>query len=91
VALCGRQQDQQLPDKSRQRLWLVAIGAVNVVISLYYYLMVVKRMYLGTPRATAPIPIQGLTKVALAFLVFGILAIGIFQEPFLQRITAAIR
>ncbi len=72
------------------RLWLVALGAVNVAISLYYYLMVVKRMYLGTPRAAAPISIDGLTKTALAFLVLGILAIGIFQEPFLQYITVAL-
>jgi len=74
---------------SRQ-LALVALGAVNVVISLYYYLMVVKRMYLGNPAATAPIPLSGLTKASLSVLVLGILLIGIVQEPFLQQISLAV-
>jgi NADH-quinone oxidoreductase subunit N len=74
---------------SRQ-LWLVAIGAVNVAISLYYYLMVVKRMYLGIPAATAPIRLSPLTKASLSVLVLGILLIGIVQEPFLQQISLAV-
>jgi NADH-quinone oxidoreductase subunit N len=73
------------------RLWLVAIGAVNVAISLYYYLMVVKRMYLEAPRSTSPVRVAPLTSAVLAFLVLGILAVGIFQEPFLQRIASALR
>jgi len=73
---------------SRQ-LWLVAIGAINVAISLYYYLMVVKRMYLGTPPTPAPIPVSSHTKVALGLLVIGMLLIGIYQEPFLQQIVSA--
>jgi len=74
----------------RNRLWLVAIGAVNVAISLYYYLMIVKRMYLDPPRSASPIPITPLTKTALIVLVLGILAVGICQEPFLQRISTAL-
>lgn len=74
-----------------QRLWLVAIGAVNVAISLYYYLMVVKRMYFQAPRAATPIIMDGVAKTAFAFLILGILAIGIFQEPFLRQIAHAIR
>ena len=70
-----------------RRLWLVAIGAVNVAISLYYYLMVVKRMYLDNPSSAAPIRVNALNTGALAFLVLGILAVCIFQEPFLQRIA----
>ena len=73
------------------RVWLVAIGAVNVAISLYYYLMVVKRMYLDPPATTSPIRVDAVNKAVLAFLVLGILAIGIFQEPFLQRILSSVR
>ena len=72
------------------RLWLVAIGAVNVAISLYYYLMVVKRMYLGAPATPSPIRVSGLTKAALAGLTLGILLIGVFQAPFLQQIALAV-
>lgn len=70
------------------RVWLAALGAVNVAISLYYYLMVVKRMYLDAPRSEAPIRVSHLTTVTLAGLVIAILAVGIFQEPFV-RLTAA--
>lgn len=71
-------------------LWLAAIGAVNVAISLYYYLMIVKRMYLDAPRTTAPIVASGATYAALAGLILGILAVGIVQEPFLSRIISAL-
>jgi len=73
------------------RLWLVAIGAVNVAISLYYYLLVVKRMYLDVPRTTSPIALNPLTTTALVLLVLGILLVGIFQEPFVHLIASAIR
>jgi len=73
------------------RLWLVGIGAVNVAISLYYYLMVVKRMYLDAPATTEAIHVDTITKITLTFLLIGIFAVGIFQDPFLQRIASAIR
>ena len=70
-------------------LWLVAVGAVNVAISLYYYLMVVKRMYLDAPAASSPITVGPWERTVLTALVLGILFIGIFQEPFLQQISLA--
>jgi NADH-quinone oxidoreductase subunit N len=74
---------------SRQ-LWLVGVGAVNVAISLYYYLMVVKRMYLSAPATAAPIRISPLTKLSLSVLLVGVLLIGIIPAPFLQHITLAV-
>lgn len=73
------------------RLWLVVLGAVNVAISLYYYLLVVKRMYLDAPLVSSPISVHPITKVTLGFLLIGILALGIFQEPFLRLIASAVR
>ena len=73
-----------------RRIWLVAIGAVNVAISLYYYLMVVKRMYLDPPRTATPIRLHPLTTAALALLVLGIAGVGIFQEPFVRFIASAV-
>ena len=71
------------------QLWLVAVGAVNVAISLYYYLMVVKRMYLGAAATTVPIRVNPLTKLSISLPLLGILLIGIVQEPFLQQIALA--
>jgi NADH-quinone oxidoreductase subunit N len=73
------------------RLWLVAIGAVNVAISLYYYLMVVKRMYLNPPRSASPIQVDPVTSSVLGLLVLGIIIIGTVQQPFLERISLAVR
>ncbi|MBI4354456.1 MAG: NADH-quinone oxidoreductase subunit N [Candidatus Omnitrophica bacterium] len=73
-----------------ERLWLVAIGAINVAISLYYYLMVVRRMYLLTPSASQPIAVSGLSRTVLLLLLLGIVAIGTFQEPFLRLISSAV-
>ena len=72
------------------RLWLVAIGAVNVAISLYYYLLVVKRMYLDPPRTPAPIAVSPLTQATLALLVLGIFLVGVFQEPFVRLISSSV-
>jgi NADH-quinone oxidoreductase subunit N len=70
------------------RLWLVAVGAVNVAIALYYYLLIVKRMYLDAPRQTQPIAVPAATRVTLYVLVLGILVVGIWQAPFLRWISA---
>jgi len=72
------------------RVWLVALGAVNVAISLYYYLMVVRRMYIRPPKTRWLIPVDRVTIAILLVLVGGILIIGIFQEPFLRLMTSAI-
>jgi len=73
------------------RLGLVFIGAVNVVISLYYYLMVVRRMYLFEPSTKKSITVDRFTRTALYFLLAGIFAIGIFQGPFLEQISLLFR
>ncbi len=71
-------------------LWLVALGAVNVAVSLYYYLMVVKRMYLGQPRSPALISVDPVSTGALIILTAGIVLIGVFQDPFLEQIRASL-
>ena len=72
-------------------LWLALIAAVNIVISLYYYLIVVKRMYADAPRITSPIPVSLPMRLVLTLAILGILAIGIFQGPFLDAAMAAVR
>ncbi len=72
------------------QLWLVTIGALNVALSLYYYLMIVKRMYLGTPINPSVIRVHPVTHTTLILLVLGIFVLGIFQNPFLQQIQSAI-
>ncbi len=70
------------------RLWLAAIGAANVAVSLYYYLMVIKRMYIDPPSNPAPIRVSALSSATLVALLLAILAIGIIQQPFLAAVPS---
>ena len=72
------------------RLWLAAIGALNVAISLYYYLMVVRRMYLLAPASPQPIAVDGISRIVLLLLLLGIVVIGTVQDPFLRLVSSAV-
>jgi NADH-quinone oxidoreductase subunit N len=71
--------------------WLVVIAVLNSVVSAYYYLGVVRAMYLGQPsgegRVSASWPVLG----ALTLTSVGVLVIGIFPGQFLRLAEAAIR
>ena len=72
-------------------LWLAVIGAAAVVISLYYYLMLVKTMYVDPPTDPTPIPVSIPVRIALYACLAGMLAIGLWQEPFLKLSFAAVQ
>ena len=69
--------------------WLVVIGVVNSVISAYYYLRVVKAMFLSEPaseeRVASGLPMQ----LALAAGFLGTLAFGIYPTPLLNLARSA--
>ncbi|MBI1869862.1 MAG: NADH-quinone oxidoreductase subunit N [Chlamydiae bacterium] len=71
--------------------WLAFLGAANVVISLYYYLMIVKKMYMDEPQSTTPITISLPARIAILISMVGILFLGVFQEPALQIIDFSIK
>jgi len=58
-------------------LWLVVIAVINSVISAYYYLRVVKVMWLGEPASKAKVPSSWALRLALAISCFGVLLLGI--------------
>ena len=58
-------------------LWLVIIAVINSVISAFYYLRVVKVMWLGEPASEEKVPSSGALRIALALSCFGVLALGI--------------
>jgi NADH-quinone oxidoreductase subunit N len=61
-----------LIDGGRDFLWLAVIGAVNSVVSLYYYVRVLKVMYLEKPTVDAP----SLTFTLPTKLILGTLAVA---------------
>jgi len=63
--------------------WLVIIAVLNTIISLYYYLRVVKAMFLE--RSDNPIDAirsDFLSKASIVLCVLGVLAGGIFSQVF---------
>lgn len=61
--------------------WLAFAGAVNSVISLYYYMRVIKAMFLkGEPQAEL-IPPSRLMSVLLTVFALGVIFFGVYWAP----------
>ena len=58
-------------------LWLVIIAVINSVISAYYYLRVVKVMWLGEPLSEEKVPSSGALRLALSLSCLGVLLLGV--------------
>ena len=64
-------------------VWLVIFGAINSIISIYYYLRVVVVMYFHTSEGLVTMPAPSRTTVlALAIACWGIIVMGIFPSYF---------
>jgi NADH-quinone oxidoreductase subunit N len=68
---------------------LITVGLVNIVISMYYYLIVVKKMYINEPIDPSPVPISGPMKAVVYVGLAGTLLIGIYPQPFIDWVVAA--
>ncbi|MGD9115854.1 MAG: NADH-quinone oxidoreductase subunit N [Dehalococcoidia bacterium] len=72
-------------------LWLVIIAVINSVISAYYYLRVVKVMWLGKPAARSKVPSSLPLKIALAISCLGVLAMGIVPGFMMNLAETAVK
>jgi NADH-quinone oxidoreductase subunit N len=71
-------------------VWLAVIGVLNSIIGLYYYLIVLKHVYLYQPEEGAPsVPVTIPTRIALIVLSAGILLIGIAFAPWFDWANTA--
>jgi NADH-quinone oxidoreductase subunit N len=63
-------------------IWLAFVGILNSIIGLYYYLVVLKRVYLyRSEKEDQPIIISRPYRIALTVLSLGILLLGAFFAP----------
>jgi NADH-quinone oxidoreductase subunit N len=80
-----------LSGSSRGNYWIIGIAAANMVISLYYYLRVVKTMFMNQPVQPLPhYPLSFSVKFALLFCTVGILIVGFmgfFYEHLFQLLN----
>jgi NADH-quinone oxidoreductase subunit N len=72
-------------------LWLAALAVVNSLISLYYYLLVIKQMYVGEPEQPQRLSIPFLTNGIAFALVIGIFFVGLFPQPLFKATDKAVQ
>jgi NADH-quinone oxidoreductase subunit N len=75
-------------DKSLE--WLVVIAVATSVISLYYYIRVIREMYITETEEGSKLPVP-LLLAGLAWVMFaGTIAVGVFPQPFVDAAHAAV-
>jgi NADH-quinone oxidoreductase subunit N len=72
-------------------LWLVSIAVVNSVISLFYYLRIVRAMYIDEAVESSKLVLPALTWATLWALFAGTIAVGVYPGPWVDAIDAATR
>ncbi len=70
-------------------LWLVVIAVINSVISAYYYLRVVKVMWLGEPVSEEKVSSSGALRLALSVSCLGVLLLGVIPGFVMKLAEAA--
>ena len=70
--------------------WLAVAGMVNSVISAYYYLRVVKVMYLQQPTDEAPVSSGFPMKLAVMTTMVGTAFFGIYPTPLINLARSAV-
>lgn len=64
-------------------LTIVIIGAVNTVISIFYYLNLVRMSYSKEGNSVTPLKLSGMAKIICLIFIFFILAMGVTPSSFM--------
>jgi len=71
-------------------IWLAFVGVLNSIVGLYYYLVVLKRVYLyRSEQEGVPVPITRPYRIALVVLSVGIVLLGAFFAPWFAWTSGA--
>lgn len=68
----------------RGMIWLVVVGVLNTIVSLYYYLNVVKAMYIIPGGGEEPLPRSRALMGAVLVTVIAVLGLGVYPQPFVD-------
>jgi NADH-quinone oxidoreductase subunit N len=63
---------------------LVCVGLVNIVISMYYYIVILKKMYINEPADRRPIPISASMQAVVLATLAGTVILGVYPGPFIE-------
>ena len=72
-------------------LWLAGLAILNSVISLYYYLAIIRQMYIEDAVDHSLIRLPSLTSATLILLFCAIILIGVYPRPLVAAINAAVK
>jgi NADH-quinone oxidoreductase subunit N len=71
-------------------VWLAFVGVLNSIIGLYYYLVVLKHVYLYRSESDdIPVPVTRSYRLALTVLSVGIILLGAFFGPWFNWTSLA--
>ena len=70
-------------------LWLAGVAVTMSFVSLYYYLIIVKEMYLGQPEEPSRFPTPWLEYGALSLLIAGVFLIGLYPQPVFDAVETS--
>ena len=70
--------------------WLAVVGVLNSVVSLYYYMRVVKIMYLNTASTETPVTLPVLYRILLFVLILPTILLGIYWNPLYEWAASAL-
>jgi NADH-quinone oxidoreductase subunit N len=68
---------------------LIIVGLLNIVISMYYYLIIVKKMYINEPTDRSPLKVSTPMKAVIYIGLAGTLILGIYPGPFIDWAVSA--
>jgi NADH-quinone oxidoreductase subunit N len=71
-------------------LWLVILGIVMSAVSLYYYLILLKHIYVIAPKDTRRIITPTYLNACLGIVALGVIALGVFPEPLLALLKSLV-
>ena len=74
---------------SQGLLWLAGLAIFTSLISLYYYLVVVRQMYIEPAADPSPIRVPRLTLGVLGVLLLGMIFVGVYPAPLMGAIENA--
>ena len=69
--------------------WLVGVALVMVVVSLYYYLCVLKRVYFREPTDTGVLEVSGSTKAILLVCILASFGLSVFFNGLVEASNTA--
>lgn len=69
-------------------IWLVVVGVLNTIISLYYYLRILKHMFMNEPLAEGRVTVPFGMNLSLVISALFVLVLGLTPQLFLPAIEA---